>query len=101
MHFTYNMHDLHRISTPAHLYIPKEFNHCGTQNHIEKYCLSKFPSSIAPVNHGPELLIPQAPVTHVVSSTSSEDDDVDFGIDDRCSSKDPHFPNQNELDDLV
>ena len=35
-----------------------------------------------------------------MSSTSSEDDDADFEVDTNCSSKDPHFPNQDELDDL-
>ena len=36
-----------------------------------------------------------------MSSTSSEDDDADFEVDTQCSSKDPHFPNQNGLDDLT
>ena len=58
-------------------------------------------SSIAPVNHGPKLPIPQPPTTHGISLTSSEDDDVDFEVDSQSSSKDPHFPNQNELDDLT
>ena len=55
-------------------------------------------SSIAPVNHGPELPIPQPPTTHAISSTSSEEDDADFEVDTQCSSKDPHSPNQNELE---
>ena len=58
-------------------------------------------SSIAPVNHGPELPIPQPPTTHAILSTSSEDDDADFEVDTNCSSKDPYFPNQDELDDLA
>ena len=37
---------------------------------------------------------------HAISSTSSKDDDADFEVDTNCSSKDPHFPNQNKLDDL-
>ena len=57
-------------------------------------------SSIAPVNHGAELPIPQPPTTHAISSTSSQDDDADFEVDTNCFSKDPHFPNQDELDDL-
>ena len=64
----------------------------------KKIVYLSIPSSIAPVNHGPELSIPQPPTTHAVSSTSSEDDDADFEVDTQCSSKDPHFPNQNELD---
>ena len=59
------------------------------------------PSSIAPVNYIPELPIPQPPIAHAMSSTSLEDDDADFEVDAQCSSKDPHFPNQNELDDLT
>ena len=47
----------------------------------EKIVYSCIPSSIAPVNHGPELLIPQPPTTHAISSTSLEDDDTDFEID--------------------
>ena len=58
------------------------------------------PSSIAPVNHGTELPIPQPPTTHGISSTSSEDDDADFEVNTNCFSKNPHFPNQDELDDL-
>ena len=50
-------------------------------------------SPIAPVNHGPELPIPQPPTTHAISSTSSEDDDADFEVDTQCSSKAPHLPN--------
>ena len=38
------------------------------------------PLSIAPVNHGPELPIPQPRTTHAISSTSSEDDDADIKI---------------------
>ena len=58
-------------------------------------------SSIAPVNHGPELPIPQPPTTPAVSKILSEDDDADFEVDTQSSSKDPHFPHQNELDDLT
>ena len=67
----------------------------------KKIVYPSIPSPIAPVNHGPKLPIPQPPTTHTLSSTSSEDDDADFEADIRCSSKDPHFPNQNELDDLT
>ena len=68
---------------------------------IGKIVYPSIPSSIALVNHGPELPIPQPPTTHDVSSTSSEDYDADFKVDIQCSSKDPHFPNQNKLDDLT
>ena len=66
-----------------------------------KIVYSSIPSSIAPVNHGPELSIPQPPTAHAISSTSSEDDNTDFEVDTQCSGKNPHFPNQNELDDLT
>ena len=67
----------------------------------KKIVYPSIPSSIAPVNHGPELPIAQPPATHAKSSTSSEDDDADFEVDTQCSSRDPHFSNQNELDDLT
>ena len=67
----------------------------------KKIVYLSMPSSIVPVNHGPELPIPQPPTMHAISSTSSEDDHPDFEIDTQCSSKDPYFPNQNELDDLT
>ena len=62
---------------------------------------SSIPSSIAPANYNPELPIPQPPTTRAISSTSSEDDDGDFEVDTQYSSKDPHFTNQNEWDDLT
>ena len=64
----------------------------------KKIVYPSIPLSIAPANHGPELPIPQPPTKHAISSTSLEDDDADFEVDTQCSSKDPHFPNQNELD---
>ena len=67
----------------------------------KKIVYPSIPSSIAPLNHGPELPIPQPPTMHAISSTSSEDDDADFEVDTQCSSIDPYFPNQNELDDLT
>ena len=61
--------------------------------HRKKIVYPSIPSSIAPVNHDPELPIPQLPTTHAISSTSLEDDDADFEVDTQCSSKDLHFPN--------
>ena len=57
-------------------------------------------SCIAPVNHGPELPVFQPPTTSATLEISSEDYDSDFDVDIQSSSKDPHFSNQNELDDL-
>ena len=67
----------------------------------KKIVYPSIPSPIAPVNHGSKLPIPQPPTMHAILSTSSEDDDADFEVHTQCSSKDPHFPNQNELDDLT
>ena len=67
-----------------------------TKNRKKIVCPS-VPSSITPVNHGTELPIPQPPTTHAISSTPSQDDDADFEVDTQCSSKDLHFPNQNEF----
>ena len=47
----------------------------------KKIVYPSIPSSIAPLNHAPELPIPQLPTTHAISSTSSEDDDTDFEVD--------------------
>ena len=66
---------------------------------LTKLC-RPLPSSITPVDHGTELPIPPPPTTHAISSTSPKDDDADFEVDTNRSSKDSHFPNQNELDDL-
>ena len=77
------------------------FSNTKKKKNRKKIVYPSIPSSIAPVNHGPELPIPQPPTTHAISSTSSEDDDAEFEFDTQCTSKDPHFPNQNELDDLT
>ena len=47
----------------------------------KKIVYPSIPSSIAPVNHGPELPIPQPPTTHAISSTPSQDDDADFEVE--------------------
>ena len=65
----------------------------------KKIVYPSIPSSIAPINYGAELPIPQPPTMHTIS-TSSEDDDADFEVDTNCSSKDTHFSNQDESDDL-
>ena len=66
----------------------------------KKIVYPSIPSSIAPVNHSAELLIPLHPTTPAISLTSSKDNDADFEVDISCSSKDPQFPNQVELDEL-
>ena len=67
----------------------------------KKIVYLNIPLFIALVNYGPELPIPQPPTTHAISLTSSEDDDADFEVDTKGSSKDLHFLNQNELADLT
>ena len=67
----------------------------------KKIVYASIPSSIAPVNHSPELPNPQPPTTHAISSTSLEDDDANLEVDTQCPSKYPHFPNENELDNLT
>ena len=67
----------------------------------EKDCLFNYFFFYYPCQPCPELPIPQPPTTRAISSTSSEDDDADFEVDTQCSCKDPHFPNQNELDGLT
>ena len=66
----------------------------------KKIVYPSIPSSIAPVNHGAELPISHPLKTHAILSTLSEDHNADFEVDTNCSNKDPHFPNQDELDDL-
>ena len=78
-----------------------DISKCKKTKDRKKIVYISIPSSIAPVNHGPELPILPPPTTHAISSTSLEDDNADCEVDTQCSSKDPHFPNQNELDDLT
>ena len=47
----------------------------------KKIVYPSIPSSIVPVNHGPELPISQSLTTHAISSILSEDDDADFEVD--------------------
>ena len=54
---------------------------------MKKIVYPSIPSSIAPVNHGPQLSIPQSLTPHAISSSSLEDDDADFEVDTQCSSK--------------
>ena len=60
------------------------------------------PSSIAPVPHCEDVPIPEPPMLESPSSAivSSEDTDADFDTD-ASTSKEPHFPNQQEMDDLI
>ena len=70
-----------------------DISKCKKAKDRKKIVYPSIPLSIVPVNHGPELPIPQPPTTHAISSTSSKDDDADCEVDTQCFSKDPHFPN--------
>ena len=64
------------------------------------------PSSIAPVPHSSELLLPKppsnkAPEDSAVSQDMEEDSDEEFNISHPDRNSEPHFPCQQELDDLV
>ena len=60
------------------------------------------PSSIAPVPHCEDLPIPESPTLMLpscASTSSGENTDADFR--EASKSKEPHFPNQQEMDDLI
>jgi len=60
------------------------------------------PSSIAPVPHCKDLPIPKPPMLESISSASgSEEEGRDADFDEASTSKEPHFPNQQEMDDLI
>ena len=63
------------------------------------------PSSIAPVPHSDDLPIPFPPAGEAMDEGCEEGDDVtgddDWRCEDSSSDSDPHFPNQQEIDDLV
>ena len=59
------------------------------------------PSSIAPVPHSDQLPVPTPPATSLADDTgssASDSEDVEWHAE---STDDPHFPDQNELDDLI
>ena len=59
-------------------------------------------SSIAPVLHCKDLLIPEPPVLESSSSVSTSfEEDTNAYFDKTGTSKKPHFPNQQEMDDLI
>ena len=59
------------------------------------------PSSIAPVPHSDQLPVPTPPATLLTDHTGSSASDPDDPEWNAESTDDPHFPVQNELDDLV
>ena len=60
------------------------------------------PSSIAPVPHCEDIPIPEPLVLESSSSASiSSEDLTDADFDTAGTSKEPHFPNQQELDNLI
>ena len=60
------------------------------------------PSSIAPVPHCEDLPIPEPPMLESLSSASaSEEEGRDADFDEASTSKEPHFPNHQEMDDFI
>ena len=64
------------------------------------------PSSIAPVPHSSELPLPKLPSNKApehlpVSQDMEEDSDGEFNKSHPDRNSEPHFPSQQELDDLV
>ena len=60
------------------------------------------PSSIAPVPHCEDLPIPKPPMLESLSSASaSEEEGRDADFHEASTSKEPHFPYQQEMDDLI
>ena len=60
------------------------------------------PSSIAPVPHCEDLPIPKPSVLELPFSASiSSEEDTDADFDKAGTSKEPHFPKQHEMDDLI
>ena len=62
------------------------------------------PSSIAPVPHSTDLPVPKPPSQSVVSSeqstSSTDDSDVSF-LEDAKTNRQPYFPTQEDLNDLI
>jgi hypothetical protein len=63
-------------------------------------------SSVAPVSHSTDLPVPAPPATEEICKDTSESEDygsetVDNDFQPQCSTDSPHFPNQQELDNLI
>ena len=59
------------------------------------------PSSISPVPHCEDSPIPKPPMLESLSSASASEESRDADFDEASTSKEPHFPNQQEMDDLI
>ena len=59
------------------------------------------PSSIAPVPHCENLPIPNPSVLELAFSAVSSEENTDADFDKAGTSKEPHFSNQHEMDDLI
>ena len=59
------------------------------------------PSSIAPVPHCEDLPIPKPRMLESLSSASASEEGKNADFDEARTSKEPHFPNQQEMDDLI
>ena len=66
----------------------------------KKYCLPQHTNCSSA--HCEDLPIPKPPMLESLSSGSaSEEEGSDADFDEASTSKEPHFPNQQEMDDLV
>ena len=79
-----------------------DVSHYMKTKSIKSIIYPSIPSSIALVPHCEDLPIPEPPVLESSSSTSiSSEDLTDAGFDTAGTNKEPHFPNQQELDNLI
>ena len=68
----------------------------------KKHCLLEHTVFNAPVPHCEDLPIPKPPVLKLPFSASiSSEEDTDADFDKAGTSKELHFPNQQEMDDLI
>ena len=51
--------------------------------------------------HCEDLPIPKPPMLESLSSASASEEGRDADFDESSTSKEPHFPNQQEMDDLI
>ena len=79
-----------------------EVSHYRKSKDKKSIVYPSIPFSIAPVPHCEDLLIFEPPVLESSSSASiSSEDLTDVDFDTAGTSNEPHFPNQQEFDDLI
>ena len=79
-----------------------DVSHCRKSKNKKSIVYPSIPSLIAPVPHCEDIPISEPPVLESSSSASiSSEDLTDADFDTAGTSKEPHFPNQQELDNLI